>query len=61
MFCLAALALVLLMSREANAQDFRESPYNKRIFSFNSGAVFSGDGDCWGIGTGVSHLKTIGR
>lgn len=61
LLCLTALVLVLPMNREANAQGFRESPYNKRIFSVNSGAVFSGDGDCWGIGTGISHLKTIGK
>ncbi len=61
LLCLTALVLALLTSREANGQDFRESPYNKRIFSINSGSVFSGDGDCWGIGTGLSHLKTIGR
>ena len=55
------LLLLLVLNDGANAQGFRESPYNKRIFSVSSGAVFSGDGDCWGIGTGVSHMKTIGK
>ncbi|HNT94397.1 MAG TPA: hypothetical protein PKJ71_11950 [Bacteroidales bacterium] len=56
-----ALALILMMNQAADAQAFKESPYNKRIFSVNSGAVFSGDGDCWGVGTSLSHLKTIGK
>ncbi len=55
------LLLALLICQGADAQSFRESPYNKRIFSANTGAVFSGDGDCWGIGTSLSHLKTIGK
>ncbi|HCM60334.1 MAG TPA: hypothetical protein DIS74_08190 [Bacteroidales bacterium] len=61
MLFLTTIILVLPMSREADAQGFGESPYNKRIFSVNSGPVFSGDGDCWGIGTSISHLKTIGK
>lgn len=58
---LMILLLVLPWSQGANAQGFRESPYNKRIFSANTGAIFSGDGDCWGVGTSLSHLKTIGK
>ncbi|MDF1560607.1 MAG: hypothetical protein P1P83_10430 [Bacteroidales bacterium] len=58
---LLTLILMVLMNRGADAQSFKESPYNKRIFSVNSGAVFSGDGDCWGVGTSLSHLKTIGK
>ncbi len=52
---------VLMPGLETNAQTFREGPYNKRILSVNSGAVFSGDGDCWGVGTAISHLKTISK
>jgi hypothetical protein len=59
--CFVALLLVLFLHQGVNAQSFKESQYNKRIFSVNSGAVFSGDGDCWGIGTVISHLKTIGK
>jgi len=58
---LLSMALFLLFSAGLEAQSFRESPYNKRIFSGNAGAVFSGDGDCIGIGTSLSHLKTIGK
>jgi len=56
-----SFTLMLLLNMGANAQSFKDSPYNKRIFSVNTGAVFSGDGDCIGIGTSLSHLKTIGK
>ncbi|MDD3736911.1 MAG: hypothetical protein GX646_04080 [Bacteroidales bacterium] len=59
--CAFALLLIISMSQGADAQSFWDSQYNKRIFSVNSGAVFSGDGDCWGVGTSLSHLKTIGK
>lgn len=56
-----AFLLFLLLNQGVYAQSFKESQYNKRIISANSGAVFSGDGDCWGIGSSISHLKTIGK
>jgi len=55
------LLLLLLLIQGTSVQSFGESPYNKRLFSLNTGAVFSGDGDCWGVGTTLSHLKTIGK
>ena len=58
---LFAFLLLLLLSQGVYAQSFKESPYNKRLISANTGAVFSGDGDCWGIGSSISHLKTIGK
>jgi hypothetical protein len=41
------------------ARDFKNGPYNNRILSINQGYSFSGSGDCWGIGTEISHLKTF--
>jgi hypothetical protein len=40
-------------------RDFKNSPYNNRIISFNQGYAFSGRGDCWGIGNEISHLKSF--
>jgi len=61
MLFLVCFSLMLLINMEANAQSFKESPFNKRIYSANMGAVFSGDGDCIGIGSSLSHLKTISK
>ncbi len=57
----ALLFILQLSGTEAYTQGFKDSPYNKRILSINSGLVFSGDGDCWGFGSSISHLKTFGK
>lgn len=41
------------------AENFKESDYNKRIFSVNQGYIFSGNGDKWGISNEFSQVKTI--
>jgi hypothetical protein len=50
---------LLLLGNKGYGRDFKNSPYNHRIVSFNTGYAFSGSGDCWGIGNEISHLKTI--
>ena len=52
---------LILCALPAFSQDFKGGPYDKRIFSVNPSIVFSGDGDIWGFGGEVSHLKTIGK
>lgn len=61
--CRAMAILLMLMSFSPAlfSQSFKDSQYNKRIISTNTGAVFSGDGDCWGFGSSISHLKTLGK
>lgn len=54
--------LIVAMVAFANnsfGRDIKKSSYDHRIISFNPGFAFSGDGDCWGIGTEISHMKTI--
>lgn len=58
---MAILLMLMACFPSVFSQSFKESQYNKRIFSTNTGAVFSGDGDCWGFGSSFSHLKTIGK
>jgi hypothetical protein len=52
---------LLMFSSPLFSQDFKGGPSDKRIFSLNPALVFSGDGDSWGFGSEVSHLKTIGK
>ncbi len=53
------VSILLLTANSLVAGDFKNSRFNQGIVSLNSGYVFSGSGDCWGIGNEVSHLKSI--
>ena len=53
------VGILLLTANSLVAGDFEESRFNQRIVSLNTGYVFSGSGDCWGIGNEISHLKSI--
>lgn len=54
------LLLLSIISFNSFSQDFKGSPSDERIFSINPAIVFSGDGDAWGFGSELSHLKAIG-
>lgn len=53
------VGILLLTANSLVAGDFENSKFNQRIVSLNSGYVFSGSGDCWGISNEISHLKSI--
>lgn len=53
------VGMLLLTANSLVAGDFEDSRFNHRIVSLNSGYVFSGSGDCWGISNEISHLKSI--
>ncbi len=53
------VGILLLTANSLVAGDFEDSRFNHRIVSLNSGYVFSGSGDCWGISNEISHLKSI--
>jgi len=52
-------SFLLFLFTIAQGKDFSTSPMNKRILSYNPGFSFSGSGDGFGIGSELSHLKTI--
>lgn len=53
------LSFLIFVGIFSHAKEFKTSPYNKRILSFNPGVSFSGSGDGFGIGSELSHLKTL--
>lgn len=53
------VGILLFTANSLVAGDFANSRFNHRIVSANSGYVFSGSGDCWGISNEISHLKSI--
>ncbi|MFV0391701.1 MAG: hypothetical protein ACK5KP_07455 [Paludibacteraceae bacterium] len=56
---LLLVVLIILVSQRMTAGDFKNSRYNHRILSINSGYTFSGYGDCWGVNSEISHFKSF--
>jgi len=55
---LLLFGILLLLSVSGFGRDFKDGPYDFRIFSFNQGYAFSGSGDCWGIGNEISTINS---